>query len=180
MVAPAIESGVIPETGMVAVVHVAVPVVAAIDAGVVVAAAEVGTGIVSVTAKIAVGTLHISAMPADVHDARSVVHTDHRAPAVQTIANVHAAAVDRSNLSIGADARRTTTSQRNVPGSCWRMSGSARAPAVRLASTLGSAATLSCMAAFRRVSALRTVPALGCMAAFRRVSALRTVPALGS
>src|SRR5580658_7963750 len=110
MVAPAIEPRVIPETGMVAVVHVPVPVVAAINAGVVVAAAEVSTRIVGVAAKIAVGTLHVSAIPTDVHYARSVVHTHHRAPPVQTIANVHAAAVDRSDLSIGSDARRTTTS----------------------------------------------------------------------
>ena len=126
MVTPAIESGVIKETGMETVVHVTVPVVAAVDAGVVVAVAEVSARIVGMAAAIKVGTLHVSAMRAGVYYARSIVHADYGAAAVQTIADVHAITIDRSNLSIGADARGTTTVQRDVPGSCGRVTGRAR------------------------------------------------------
>src|ERR1700733_9252190 len=182
MVAPAIESGVIPETGMEAVVHVTVPVVAAIDAGVVVAVAEVGTRIIGMAAAIEVGTLHVSAMRADVHHARSVVHTHNRATAVQTIANVHAAAVDRSNLSVRTDARGTTTPQRNVPGSCRSMT--ARVATRRGVSAIGRVSTLRGVTALRRVatfggvSALRRVPTFGGVSALRRVPTLRGVSAL--
>src|ERR1700733_14372081 len=174
MVAPAIESGVIPETGMEAVVHVTVPVVAAIDAGVVVAVAEVGTRIIGMAAAIEVGTPHVSAMRADVHHARSVVHTHNRATAVQTIANVHAAAVDRSNLSVRTDARGTTTPQRNVPGSCGSMT--ARVATRRGVSAIGSVSTLRPVSAFRPVSSRMT--ALGSVSTFGRVSTLRGVTAL--
>ncbi len=182
MVAPAIESGVIPEPRMVAVVHVAVPVVSAIDAGVVVAAGEVGTRIISMAAKIAVGALHVSGIPARVHDARSVVHTHHRAPAVQTIANVHAAAVDRSNLSIGADAGRTTASQSDVPGSCWRTTGAARAATLGCTAAFRPASTLGRTAAFRPASTLGSAAfcsasTLGRTAAFRPASTLGCTPA---
>src|SRR5580693_7246549 len=174
MVAPAIESGVIPETGMEAVVHVTVPVVAAIDASVVVAVAEVGTRIIGMATKIAVGTLHVSAMRAEVHDARSVVHTHNRATAVQTIANVHAAAVDRSNLSVGTDARGTTTPQRNVPGSCRSMT--ARVATRRGVSAFGRVSTLRPVSALRPVSSCMT--ALGGVSTFGRVSTLHGVTAL--
>src|SRR5208282_2094764 len=202
MVAPAIESWVIPETGMVAEVHMTVPVVAAIDAAIVMAVVEVRTRIIGMAAEIAVGTLHVSAMPARVHYARSVVHTHHRAPTVQSIANLHAVAVDRSNLSVGADARGTTTAQRNVSGSCRRMSahaatwgwasacgcaatcGSASAfssaAGLRSASAFGSVSTLRCVSALRCMSTLRSVSALRCMSALRCVSALRCMSALRS
>src|SRR5580658_5736517 len=190
MEAPAIESWVIPETGMEAVVHMTVPVVAAIDAGVVVAAAKVRTRIISMAAKITVRTLHVSAaMGADVHHARSVMHPDHCAPAVQAIADVHAAAVDRSNLSVGTDARGTTTVQRNVPASCRSVTGPAgvsalgcmptwrAVPALGAVATLRTAPTLGRMPAFRRMSTLSGMPTFGGVAALGGVSALRVVAA---
>jgi len=110
---------------------------------------------------------------AGVHHARSVVHTHHRAPAMQAIVNVHAVTVDRSNLSVGTDARGTTTPQRNIPDSRRRMTGCARVATRRGVSAFGRMATLRGVATLRRVSA-----ALRGVATLRRVSALRGVATL--
>src|ERR1019366_7846929 len=70
--------------------------------------------------------LHVSAVPSRVHDVGSVVFAHNRAPAVDPMRNVHAAAINRTNLAIGTDARLSSTLQRNVPA---RRSVAARAPA---------------------------------------------------
>jgi hypothetical protein len=123
---------------------------------------------------------------------------------VQTITNVHAAAIDRSNLSVGADARGTAASQRDVPGSCRRMTGAACAAAcccvatrrvsafgrvstrccVSALTTLGCMPTLRCVSSFgcvatlRGMAALRCVSAFGCVSTLRRMAALRCVSTL--
>src|ERR1035441_4103008 len=77
-------------------------------------------------AAVAVAALHVSAVPSRVHDVGSVVFAHNRAPAVDPMLNVHAAAINRTNLAIGTDARLSSTLQRNVPA---RRSVAARAPA---------------------------------------------------
>ena len=53
-----------------------------------------------------VGMLHVTAVVPGVYDAYSIVFTHHRPPAVDAVLNVHAASIDRTNRSVGTDARR--------------------------------------------------------------------------
>jgi len=60
-------------------------------------------------------------MPSSVHDARSVVFTHDRPPAVDAMLNVHAIAIDRAHRSILAESRAPASLQGNVPASCRLM-----------------------------------------------------------
>jgi hypothetical protein len=99
---------------MEAIVGVTLPVVAAINSGVVGAVAIVRARIVGMTVANDVGPLHVSAIPPCVHYTHSVMFTHHRAPTVDRVINVHAVVIHGTNLTIGADARGPTAFQRNI------------------------------------------------------------------
>src|SRR5208282_870706 len=124
VIGPPVKAGIVEGSRIVAVVVIAAVVVAAIHAGPVVAVVIVRARIIGVAAAVNVAALHVSAVPSRVHDARSVVFTHNRAPAVDPMLNVHAAAINRTNLAIGTDACLSSTLQRNVPA---RRSVAARA-----------------------------------------------------
>src|ERR1700678_2337181 len=125
MIAPCIKYWVIPNAGIVAIVGATAVEVAAIDAGPIDAVAVVCTRVIGMAATGYIGALHVSAVPAGVYDARSVVHTHNRAPAMHATVNLHAVAVDRANRSVATDVRRSPAAQRNVSASGGRMGAGA-------------------------------------------------------
>src|ERR1019366_3576395 len=126
VIGPPVEAGIVEGSRIVTVVVAAAVGVAAIHAAPVVAVVIVRARIIGVAAAVDVAALHVSAVPSRVHDVGSVVFAHNRAPAVDPMLNVHAAAINRTNLAIGTDARLSSTLQRNVPA---RRSVAARAPA---------------------------------------------------
>src|SRR5271157_5250697 len=113
MVAPSIKPRMIPDPGIVAVVAMAAVVVAAIHSRPVAAVVIVSARIIGVPAPHHVGALHVSAIRSHVYDPHSVVHTHNRPAAVDSMLNVHPVPVDRTNLSIGTDARISPASKSN-------------------------------------------------------------------
>src|ERR1700722_2799184 len=126
MITPGIKSRVEPETRMEAVVSMTVPVVGAINGGMVGTMVIVCARIVRMTTAADVGPLYVSATPSGVYHAHSIMFTHHRASAVEPMVNVYAAAIDRPNLSIGADARGPAAFQRNLSRSLRRVPGCRR------------------------------------------------------
>src|ERR1017187_10378817 len=106
LIRPTVEARVVPEAGMPTVIGMAAVVVSAIDPGPIGAVVIVRTRIIGTAAARHVGMLHVAASAA-VHDRRIVVYAHNRAIAMQTIVNLHSVAVDRADLPIRSNIRRS-------------------------------------------------------------------------
>ena len=90
------------------------PTVAAIKSNMVASTGVESSRVVGVPAAGHIGSLHVAAVSGR-DDAGSVALTHHRAAAPDSVVNLHAIAIDGSNRSIGANARRSSALQRNRP-----------------------------------------------------------------
>jgi hypothetical protein len=139
MPAPSIKSRMVPNTWVVAIVHMSAPTVAAIKSNMIASTGVESPRVVGAPAAGHVGSLHVAAVSGR-DDAGSVALTHHCAAAADSVVNLHAIAIDGTNRSIGTNARRSSALQRNCP---------ARRSTAAYVATAGCRRTTACRARTR-------------------------------
>ena len=135
VIRPSIKSGVVPVRVVVAVVVVTTPAVAHINSGSVGTMVVVRPRIIGASATRDISALHVAAVSAHTHHPYAVARAHDRAPAAESIMNLHPVPIDRPDLPIGPNTRRPAASQRNRTARSYVAAGRRTVPARRSRST---------------------------------------------